>query len=58
MYDRAKYLFWFHAAQSSYQSLQTRRFVNSLAVERSPHLVRDIIGKVMVMLARFFTVHV
>ncbi len=48
--DRADYLFWFHAAQGSYQSLQTGRFVNSLAVERSPRLVRGIIRKVMGML--------
>ncbi|WP_298917788.1 glutathione S-transferase family protein [uncultured Algimonas sp.] len=45
--DRAQYLFWFHAAQGSYQSLQTGRFVNSLAVDRSPRLVRAIIRKVM-----------
>lgn len=52
--DRAQYLFWFHAAQGSYQSLQTGRFVNSLAVERSPRLVRGIIGKVMGMLDQVF----
>ncbi|MGB3457280.1 MAG: glutathione S-transferase [Litorimonas sp.] len=52
--DRASYLFWFHAAQGSFQSLQTGRFVNSLAVERSPRLVRRLIGKVMGMLDSAF----
>ena len=45
--DRADYLFWFHAAQGSYQSLQTGRFVNTIAIDRSPRLVRGIIRKVM-----------
>jgi glutathione S-transferase len=44
---RADYLFWFHAAQGSYQSLQTGRFVNSIAVDRSPRLLRGLIRKVM-----------
>ncbi|MEM7728642.1 MAG: glutathione S-transferase family protein [Pseudomonadota bacterium] len=52
--DRAQYLFWFHAAQGSYQSLQTGRFVNGLAVERSPRLVRGLIRKVMGMLDAAF----
>ncbi|GLQ19437.1 glutathione S-transferase family protein [Algimonas porphyrae] len=52
--DRVPYLFWFHAAQGSYQSLQTGRFVNSIAVERSPRLVRGIIRKVMATLDSAF----
>lgn len=48
--DRNSYLFWLHAAQGSYQSLQTGRFVNSIAVDRSPRLVRPIIRKVMGLL--------
>lgn len=52
--DRAQYLFWFHAAQGSYQSLQTGRFINSIAVDRSPRLVRGIIRKVMGMLDQAF----
>lgn len=52
--DRTDYLFWFHASQGSYQSLQTGRYVNSLAVERSPRLARGIIRKVMGMLNKAF----
>lgn len=52
--NRADYLFWFHAAQGSYQSALTGRYVNSLAVERSPRLVRPIIRKVMGMLETVF----
>lgn len=52
--DRAAYLFWFHAAQGSYQSLQTGRFVNSLAQERAPKLVRPVVRKVMGMLDEKF----
>lgn len=52
--NRVSYLFWLHAAQGSYQSLQTGRFINSLAVDRSPRLVRSIIRKVMGMLDTAF----
>ena len=52
--DRMSYLFWLHAAQGSYQSLQTGRFINSIAVERSPRLVRGIIRKVMGTLENVF----
>ena len=45
--DRADYLFWFHASQGSYQSLQTGRFVNSIAVERSPFFLRGLLGAIM-----------
>jgi glutathione S-transferase len=51
---RVPYLFWFNAAQGSYQSLQTGRFINSIAVDRSPLLVRGIIRKVMGMLDAAF----
>lgn len=45
--DRADYLFWFHAAQGSYQNLQTMRFVHQIATDRSPGLLRPIIRGVM-----------
>lgn len=52
--ERVPYLFWFHAAQGSYQSLQTGRFINSIAVDRSPRLMRGIIRKVMGVLDTAF----
>lgn len=45
--DRADYLFWFHAAQGTYQSLQTGRFVNSIVADRSPFLLKGLIGSIM-----------
>ena len=45
--DRADYLFWFHAAQGSYQSLQTGRFVNSIVADRSPFLLKGLVGSIM-----------
>jgi len=43
---RAEYLFWFHTAQGTLQPMQTFGFVLGLAAQRSPFLVRPIIGKV------------
>lgn len=45
--DRPDYLFWFHASQGTYQSLQTGRFVNSIVADRSPFLLRGLIGSIM-----------
>lgn len=52
--DRAAYLFWFQAAQGTYQPLQTMKFVHSIVVEKSPRLVRPIIRKVMDRLNTLF----
>lgn len=51
---RADYLFWFHTAQGTLQPMQTFGFVLGLATQRSPFLVRPIIGKVEQKLKSLF----
>lgn len=38
--ERAKYLFWFHASQGSFQPLLTTKFVMTALTARSPFLLR------------------
>jgi len=52
--DRAHYLFWFHAAQGSYQSILTMSFVLSITVAKTPFLIRSLIGKVLGMTQNLF----
>jgi len=52
--DRASYLFWFHAAQGSYQSLLTMGFVLSVTTEKSPFPIRPLIRKVLGMTQTLF----
>lgn len=47
--DRASYLFWFHAAQGSYQSILTMSFVLSITTAKTPGLIRPLISKVLGM---------
>lgn len=52
--DRAQYLFWFHAAQGSYQSALTMSFVLSITIAKSPALIRPLIRKVLGMTQSLF----
>lgn len=52
--DRPQYLFWFHAAQGSYQSALTMSFVLSITVAKSPALIRPLIRKVLGMTQNLF----
>lgn len=52
--DRPQYLFWFHAAQGSYQSALTMRFVLSVTIAKSPALIRPLIRKVLGMTQNLF----
>lgn len=52
--DRARYLFWLHAAQGSYQSILTMSFVLSITVAKSPALIRPLINKVLGMTQSLF----
>ena len=48
--NRPAYLFWFHTAQGSFQSILTTGFVLSLTVQRTPALIRPLINKVLSVL--------
>ncbi len=52
--DRAPYLFWFHAAQGSYQPALTMSFVLSITVAKTPALIRPLIRKVLGMTQKLF----
>ena len=52
--DRPQYLFWFHAAQGSYQSALTMSFVLSITIAKSPALIRPLIRKVLGMTQNLF----
>ncbi len=52
--DRAPYLFWFHAAQGSYQSILTMSFVLSNTTAKTPFLIRPLISKVLGMTQNLF----
>ena len=52
--DRAPYLFWFHAAQGSYQSILTMSFVLSITTSKTPRLIRPLISKVLGMTQNLF----
>lgn len=45
--ERLKYLFWFHAAQGSFQLLLTVGFLFSAMKSRSPRLIRPVIRAVV-----------
>ena len=45
--DRARYLFWFHAAQGSFQPLLTNKFVMTAAMMRAPFLFRPVAKAIM-----------
>lgn len=42
--ERARYLFWFHAAQGSLQPLLTNKIVFTMMVERAPFFIRPIVA--------------
>ena len=52
--DRTTYLFWFHAAQGSYQSAMTGRHINALSAERSEAAHRRFITTVMSLIDNGF----
>ena len=52
--NRPAYLFWFHTAQGSFQSILTMGFVLSLTVQRTPALLRPLINKVLSVLQNSF----
>ena len=51
---RAPYLFWFHAAQGSYQSILTMSFVLSITTAKTPFIIRPLISKVLGMTQNLF----